>query len=512
MEIKVMLIDDEKIVREGICEMILQGAEEEQIRLTPCGKDGRSGLELILSERPDIVLVDIKMPGMSGLEVIKEARARGFEGHLIILTGYSEFEYARSAIALGVEGYLLKPIDEEELWSYLRRIREDIEKAAKLQERHDQVTDKLRWDLLRRIVLNAAPLEELIQDMERYQMDLTADCFCVAVCRELTPEPVAGGESLYSRTCSLLEGDISCMGVFLMDRQTVLVFRSVESALLKSRLEKRDKRLQAACGSMLLIAIGNNVRNWQDLSCSDESAVFLLDHSFLFGQENVLTIEQLCGMEKNGEMISLEHLETLIEVGELEGIRQALRIFHDHCIWHLLKEDEIKLKLIQDALQLHIRLGKKYPSVSGIDIQSGLERLLGVKELKTLLVRYEQLLIAFSQKIGSEGIGSVIRRVYYCMEKNYDKDLKLEGIAKLFNYNSAYLGKRFQKEMGESFNNSLDIIRIANAKRLLEETDLKVYQISEQVGYSSIDYFYVKFKKYVGISPRDYRRLKGPSE
>ena len=117
MEIKVMLIDDEKIVREGICEMILQGAEEEQIRLTPCGKDGRSGLELILSERPDIVLVDIKMPGMSGLEVIKEARARGFEGHLIILTGYSEFEYARSAIALGVEGYLLKPIDEEELWS-----------------------------------------------------------------------------------------------------------------------------------------------------------------------------------------------------------------------------------------------------------------------------------------------------------------------------------------------------------------------------------------------------------
>ncbi len=98
------------------------------------------------------------------------------------------------------------------------------------------------------------------------------------------------------------------------------------------------------------------------------------------------------------------------------------------------------------------------------------------------------------------------------MEKNYDKDLKLEGIAKLFNYNSAYLGKRFQKEMGESFNNSLDIIRIANAKRLLEETDLKVYQISEQVGYSSIDYFYVKFKKYVGISPRDYRRLKEPSE
>ncbi len=92
------------------------------------------------------------------------------------------------------------------------------------------------------------------------------------------------------------------------------------------------------------------------------------------------------------------------------------------------------------------------------------------------------------------------------MEKNYDKDLKLETIARNFNYNSAYLGKLFRKEMGESFNNSLDIIRITNARRLLQETNLKVYQISEKVGYGSIDYFYIKFKKYVGISPKEYRK------
>ena len=92
------------------------------------------------------------------------------------------------------------------------------------------------------------------------------------------------------------------------------------------------------------------------------------------------------------------------------------------------------------------------------------------------------------------------------MEKNYDKDIKLENIAKTFNYNSAYLGKLFRKEIGENFNNSLDRIRIDNAKRLLQETDLKVYQISERVGYGSIDYFYMKFKKYVGISPKEYRK------
>lgn len=511
MDIKVMLIDDEKIVREGICTLIEQEAEE-GIVLTECGKDGRSGLELILRERPDIVLVDIKMPGMSGLDVIREARAQGFTGHFIILTGYSEFEYARSAISLKVDGYLLKPIDEEELWTYLRKIRQDIEGEARQQTSQEQMTDKLRLEVLRRIVLNTAPLEELGQEVERYQLDLTADGFCVSVCRDPVPEPVTSNDELFLKARALAEGDTSCMGVFLMDRQAVLVFRSVEDSVLKSRLEKRNRRLLTTCGSSVKIAIGNNVRSWQDLACSYESALFLLEHTFLFGQDSVLTIDRLCNMEKNGETISLEHLETLVEVGELEGIRQALNIFQNYCVWHLLKEDEIKLRLIRDALQLHTLLEKKYPAIAETDIQSGIERLLEARELKALLTRYEQLLTGFSQKIGSEGIGSVIRRVYYYMEKNYDKDLKLEGIAKLFNYNSAYLGKRFQKEMGESFNNALDIIRITNAKRLLEQTDLKVYQISEQVGYSSIDYFYIKFKKYVGISPRDYRKQKEPSE
>ena len=125
--------------------------------------------------------------------------------------------------------------------------------------------------------------------------------------------------------------------------------------------------------------------------------------------------------------------------------------------------------------------------------------------MKNLLDRYEQALLGLSRKIGTAG-GSIIQRVSYYMEKNYDKDLKLESIAKNFNYNSAYLGKLFRRETGENFNNALDRIRITNARRLLKETGLKVYQISEMVGYGSIDYFYMKFKKYVGISPKEYRK------
>ena len=164
--------------------------------------------------------------------------------------------------------------------------------------------------------------------------------------------------------------------------------------------------------------------------------------------------------------------------------------------------------LIQDLIQIQMRLAKKYPSsdFSNDALQQRLKLLMAAEDMKGLLQCYEEALMEFSKKIGIGGGGNIIRRVYYYMEKNYHKDLKLENISKNFNYNSAYLGKLFRKEMGETFNNSLDRIRITNARRLLEETDLKVYQISEQVGYSSIDYFYMKFKKYVGISPKEYRK------
>lgn len=132
----VMIIDDEKTVREGIKELI--DWEAAGFRLGSCGKDGREGLANILRENPDLVLIDIKMPGLNGLEVIQEAKKLGFNGHFLILTGFSEFEYAKSAISMGVDGYLLKPIDEDELLEYTQKIRRQLEEDIRLSCYHKQ--------------------------------------------------------------------------------------------------------------------------------------------------------------------------------------------------------------------------------------------------------------------------------------------------------------------------------------------------------------------------------------
>lgn len=501
-----MIIDDEKMVREGLQELV--NWEEEGYCLGTCGRDGREGLANILRENPNLVLVDIKMPGLNGLEVIREARSQGFSGHFIILTGFSEFEYAKEAISMGVDGYLLKPIDEEELLDYVRKIRRNLEEEHSIQRYHSKNEDKARQDLLRRVVLNEGDLKALQEDIALYHLTLDGDIFCVAICREIEGEGDKESGGLYDKVTCLIEGDNACIGMFSMEEQMILVGRSVEYGIWKERMEKRNNRVKSYFGSGLKIAVGNNVKSWQELFCSYESAKFLLENAFIFDQQDILTIDLICNLEENREAVTIEWIEMLIEVGEADGIRRALKMFRDYCAWNLLKESEIKLLLVQELVQLQVRLGKKYalPALSDDMLQQLLKQLTAAEDMKGLLECYEQILIDLSRKIGAEGGGNIIRRVYYYMEKNYDKDLKLETIAKNFNYNSAYLGKLFRKEMGETFNNSLDMIRITNARKLLEETNLKVYQISERVGYSSMDYFYMKFKKYVGISPKEYRK------
>lgn len=212
MSFTAMIIDDEKTVREGICALI--DWEKAGYRLGSCGKDGREGLANILREKPDLVLIDIKMPGLNGLEVIKEAKKQGFNGHFIILTGFSEFEYAKSAISMGVDGYLLKPIDEDELLEYVEKIRKSLEEDSRLVRYHQKNEEKARQELLQRMILNRGNPEELEKELQLYQLSLEGNVFCAAVCKEKENEREKSGKNLLEKVNRLIEGDSACVGRF----------------------------------------------------------------------------------------------------------------------------------------------------------------------------------------------------------------------------------------------------------------------------------------------------------
>lgn len=502
---KVMIIDDEEMVRVGLRNLI--DWEDEDYYICAEGRDGRDGLEKLFKTRPDLVLVDIKMPGLNGLELIQKAREKQYDGHFVILTGFSEFEFAKTAISYGVREYLLKPIDEDELLGIVRSLREELQKKEGEQAYHSSNEEIAKEELLRKILLKLETREELEKKMDLYKMNFDSPILCAALIYD--KDLIPGEEnSLFYEMAGELGGLFNRSNIYkvMMDHCMVMISRDMDYKTWGKLLERQNERILRKYGKTLTIAVGHNVSFWYDLCHSYEFAAFLLEHAFLFSGCSVLTMDTIGDYQSEGENPSVDYFCMLIEVGDMNGIQEGVNRFRQYCMRQMLKEMDIKIMVMYNLMQIKNWAEKKEPAGSGLDISYLLEEVNRVNELDELMERYSSVLQELCTKLGCNGSDTVIKRMYYYMEKNYEKDLKLETFAKMFNYNSNYLGKIFRKEIGDSFNNILDSIRITNAKRLLAESDLKVYQISERVGYSNIDYFYLKFKKYVGISPKEYKK------
>lgn len=506
---QLMIIDDEPIVRSGIKDLIPW--EDYQFEVCAEGIDGKDGLNKVMEFLPDLVLVDVKMPGMSGIELIQEARKQGFEGKFIILTGYSDFEFAKQAVSLGVRAYLLKPIDEKELMTNVEEVLGELE-AKKNREDYFTKSELIaRQDVIRRILLPNNGSEELKKDMKLYSLEFKYHCFCCAVISMKNAEnmPAPSEECI-----NALTRDMNQIDRIWMDENVVLLCKEYTFLEAAKQLELNIERMEAKHMEIPFVFLGHTVKQWQDIQFSYESARFFWEHRFLYSNQRVITIDM---PESVGQITVdriLEQLGNYVDIGDEEGIEHTMYELQQYARISLLKESDIKLLVAHNLILLHSRLLAKYdqkksefPSLNQLR-----EQIKNCNSIDSLIHEAIAFCKTMSEIVGGSTSDNIAKRVYAYMEKNFDKDLKLENIAKTFNYNSAYLGKLFKKEMGEGFNNILDSIRIENAKRLLMEQDLKVYQVSEKVGFSNIDYFYNKFKKHVGLSPKEFQKKKPRNE
>ena len=503
---KLMIIDDEAIVREGI--KLLFSWEDEGFELCAEAANGREGLEKMLSYQPELVLVDIKMPGINGIELIKRARAEGFQGQFIILTGYSEFDFAKSAISLGVKDYILKPINEKKLLENVRKICKELEQKKEKKAYDAESQLKAKEEVLRRILLHSSDRNVLAKEIERFQIDLNCSTYCVAIVSSI--ELLENEQSINQEKFNLLvKGIKSVRHVLMGENKMVLIQMGYPYIQFEEELLARNERVKKIYGSGFFISVGHNVSNWFDINFSYECANYLLGNKFLYKDRGVISIDIIQGHKEAGRYIVPEHLSTLIEVGDVQALKEEVDKFKCFCRFSLMKEPEIKLHIIINIITIQNILEKQNEQLAKLENEKhAIEDVNNANDFMELLDIFYQYLMKMCNDLGESNPKTIIRRVYAYMEKNYYKSLKLEAIAKIFNYNNAYLGKLFRLESGDSFNNILDQIRIDNAKRLLMETDLKVYQVAMKVGYSNVDYFHIKFKKYAGVSPKEFKKNK----
>ncbi|MGX7350746.1 hypothetical protein RU97_GL000540 [Enterococcus canis] len=460
---KLLIIDDEEAIREGlrwIVDWEYYGYQDIRV-----AENGRKGLKEIREWQPDLVITDIRMPEIDGLRMIEQAKEAGANFQAIILSGYSDFEYARKAIQLGFVSYLLKPVDEEELMALLDKI---AQQDALMNEEH------LKHQLSAKLFGN-----------DQTGLDNFEELYCFSFKGQL---PKKTYTSLVERYPVVMLNNFGCNYLILL----------AENQALEERLSLKFPHGDS------IVGIG-----WVSAKQSLQGLAGELRHlrkmEFLFPHQ-LITPEFLV-REKQSVTYNDNCLLELVEaVLANTDIPVTLRSYCNNFIYDLAYEEDLKWQVSQDMSQLLKELQKHTTEdlpLSDKQLQTELFETENLSELFELLQNtLEKLSWEIARSLNNVDIITDILRF---MLENYQQDMNLKSVADQFGYNSAYLGKKFKKKTGETFLGYLEKIRMDEAGALLKNSNLMVYEIAEQVGYKNVDYFYKKFKQFYQQSPNDFR-------
>lgn len=502
--IKVLLVDDEPNVRQGVKMMIPW--DELGLTVIGEGEDGDDGLQKITSLDPDIVIADVKMPGMTGIEMIEAAVNNGFSGKCLILSGYSDFTYAQSAMSLGVKKFILKPVDEDELIDALRLLANEIS-----GERLNEVTMRKGSEYMNEQLVRALLLGE---DKVLEKSDISSyrhKCYsAVIIC---AAEEMSAEEKNYLLS-SVKKKLVKDCGADVITHEfsgmTVALFKDwKQSRLMDFLTDLIDEYV-----GKIFITVGRSVASPADIRLSYAEADGLLKNRFMYMHRGVVTAETA---ESSEEAVETEEIISgiyaYIEINDIEKLEAALERFQMSLCSGTYTAERIKVVCITAVMDIKTLLIKNIGEKKTEQfINDEFITKMGEKtSLFDIIELMKETFTDLSVTHFGKTTKSAMERVVQYIQSNYARELRLEQLATIFGYNRAYLGKVFHQYTGENFNNYLDRIRITEAKRLLAEDKYKVYEVAEMVGYTNINYFHNKFKKYVGISPLNYKRQCGGS-
>lgn len=507
---KLLIADDEIDVREGIRCLLNWSL----LGFTICGegKNGQDTLDQIRRLQPDVVLMDIRMPRLSGLEVVRLAKEEGFAGIFIIVSGFSDFSFAQEAMRFGVTCYLTKPIDEQELEKAVQNARQLLTEEQGKQEKLVHYRDRARESILYDILNNQAvyPLPD------RHDLQLEATVYQVVLYTSYNQESTQSTWD-FAGILRLANHNHNSLDYIRIGNQNVIILKGTFAL---SRFEELADHYisQPQKGSpldALFLTCGRPVCSIEQIPISYNDAQRLMKRRFFcsFNQHVLCYKDMPEKSQPQGTVFVMENIYSqqlsdyiqsgnrhmMIEV--LEKLRQAFYCssLEISSIRHYLADIMIQVK--SSIIYAYGNLGTLFSNNAAI-IYTIEEKYYLYEILSFFTLQFEMCMNA----IGSPTRDSVLYNILQYIRHNYQEDLKLGSIAELFGYNSSYLGKVITKNTGMNFNAYLDEVRIENSKRLLMDDNYKVYEIAKLVGYGNVDYFHKKFRKYAGISPAEYRR------
>lgn len=505
---KILVADDEKFIRKGIVSILSKNLPEE----VQCfeASSGLEALESAKENRPDLIVTDISMPGISGLEFIAQLKELDVDTPVIILSGYANFEYAKRAIKLGVKEYVMKPIKKQEFVDLIKGYMDDIRLAEKRnseetvrQIENRRVMQKLKRDFLVGLLkcTNSSEANQYLVQLKDVGMTFEARLYTCAVIQYRVTEENReyidfAVKNVADEYIGMQADEEFVANVVYTPGQLVTIFEGSSREALKEPKKKIMRQavrlIREYCKTDAYAGVGEVAYDSLHLHKAMEYAVTAADFKVFGDGDCVKVYEEI----KDGAKAKPRHLAQLLKgnidmFAVLDGLQQ---IFTEAG----KKEDVESLRREYEELQ--DALDRK-----GWSAHKTFSECFTLSELKQeLKKRMEHLENADSADLGVSNL-KLMNDIRAYVDEHITEELDLNVVAEVFNRTPGYISTLFKKYEEGGFNNYINKERIEIAKKLLADRNIAIREIGEMCGYNNSKYFSVVFKKMTGDTPRSYR-------
>lgn len=509
---KIMIVDDMPIFLEYLKEAIDWAAYG--FELCCEAKNGQEAYEKAVIHQPDIVLTDIMMPYVDGLMLTEKLNQLNPEIMVVLITGNSEFEFARKAIRLGVVDYIVKPFEKEELILTLLNLQDNINKAieSKIEKKDEQYL--LQEQALRALIYSKngqqAPIQTLVDTCAYFVM--TVEVEAAQDHMHLSEKAMNIKSVLGELYRDYMQSD--ALRYFFTDYESRLIFiheaRDFEAVTDEDELKRFIGYIKERLNLTLTVGIGNCWLGLKGIRQSYLESINALRHRFQHGGNKAIKYESISAEEKTYGFYSAEVNEVILNHLHQHNECQAMAVLEtifEESTYSFEYRRMVNMGLISLLLSYLVKAGKNiddvfseafapYTVINTSDIS---EQNQFIKDAYQRVFKY---LLAHQQSRSSQ----VAHEALNCMVENYSNpDFNMADLSKKLLVNQTYLRKMFKSEMGMTISEYLTKIRMDRASDLIKEDKWKLAAISERVGYRDPGYFSKCFKQYFGVSPSDFK-------
>lgn len=506
---KAVVIEDEILIREGLCRLMEKMFPE--ITISGTAANGQEGLLCIEKSKPDLIITDIKMPVMDGLEMIGKMQEAGIFPKIIVLTAYSEFSYAQQAVKLGVNDYIIKPVEVQE---FVRTIRKMQNLCEQEQKRTPDTMGSLE-NIISGVLYGTTVLDEGMEGFLYKKYGIVKDTPLIELLVYMGEDIETGRERKRNEMCQIMKQKAVNYCLVDVEHDKVILAliygyssrREVErwfqnQILFQSRGERKQK---SSYGMLEVTGAGQIREGYQKL-------LPYMDWNIILGDDVLISYPRIADVQTEICIYPVElenQMKAAICMGENEKIRGITRKFHDYFLnGHVYSPKEIKESYVRFGWSV-LNIAKEVGCIDykSVDQKKLLDCIMNAKTEKELKKTFEELLCRMNVSDKETGAVSLaVKKAQSMIHEFYADGITLNEIADRLSLTQEYLGTQFHKELGENFSTYIRNYRLAKAKELLIGTQLKQYEISEKVGYTDAKYFARVFKECVGMSPAEYRK------